>query len=117
MLAEKGKGNDFLGGPVVKNPPANAGDMGSIPDLGRPQVPWSNQARAQLLQPKCLEPVLPTRAATTVGSSAQKGESSPHALQPEKSPHSSEDPAQPKVNNLFLSRRLQHSLLVQKLRL
>ena len=26
---------DFFGGSVVKNPPANAGDMGSIPSLGR----------------------------------------------------------------------------------
>ena len=26
---------DFPGGPVVKNPSANAGDMGSIPNLGR----------------------------------------------------------------------------------
>ena len=26
---------DFPGGPVVKNSPANAGDTGSIPDLGR----------------------------------------------------------------------------------
>ena len=26
---------DFLGGPVVKKPPANAGDMSSIPGLGR----------------------------------------------------------------------------------
>ena len=25
----------FLGGTVVKNPPANAGDMGSIPGTGR----------------------------------------------------------------------------------
>ena len=25
---------DFSGGPVVKNPPANAGDLGSIPGLG-----------------------------------------------------------------------------------
>ena len=25
---------DFPGGPVVKNPPANAGDMGSIPGQG-----------------------------------------------------------------------------------
>ena len=25
----------FPGGPVVENPPANAGDMGSIPDPGR----------------------------------------------------------------------------------
>ena len=31
----------FPGGLVVKNPPANAGDMGSIPDLGRPNAPQS----------------------------------------------------------------------------
>ena len=30
------------GGSVVKNPPANAGDMGSIPDLGRFHTPQSN---------------------------------------------------------------------------
>ena len=29
----------FLGGPVVKSPPANAGDMCSIPDPGRPHIP------------------------------------------------------------------------------
>ena len=26
---------DFPGGPVVENPPANAGDVGSVPGLGR----------------------------------------------------------------------------------
>ena len=31
----KGRNQDFPGGPVVRNPPANAGDMGSIPGLGR----------------------------------------------------------------------------------
>ena len=30
---------DFLGCTVVKNPPANAGDMGSIPGLGRSHMP------------------------------------------------------------------------------
>ena len=33
---------DFPGGAVVKNPPANAGDMGSSPDPGRSHMPWSN---------------------------------------------------------------------------
>ena len=33
---------DFPGGAVVKNPPANAGDMGLIPGPGRPHLPWSN---------------------------------------------------------------------------
>ena len=30
------------GGTVVKNPPANAGDTGSGPDLGRSHMPRSN---------------------------------------------------------------------------
>ena len=32
----------FPGGSVVKNPPASAGDTGSITDPGRSHVPWSN---------------------------------------------------------------------------
>ena len=32
----------FLGGAVDKNPPANAKDMGSIPDTGRSHMLWSN---------------------------------------------------------------------------
>ena len=31
-----------LSGPVVKNPPANAGHAGLIPGPGRLHVPWSN---------------------------------------------------------------------------
>ena len=68
----------FPGGTVVKNPPANAGDTGLSPVLGRSHMSRSNQARApqllslrsracephywarapQLLKPTCLEPVL-----------------------------------------------------------
>ena len=33
---------DFSGGPVVKNLPANAGDMGLIPSPGRFHMPWGN---------------------------------------------------------------------------
>ena len=33
---------DFPGGAVLKNPPANAGDMGSSPGSGRSHMPWSN---------------------------------------------------------------------------
>ena len=33
---------DFPGGAVVKNLPANAGDMGSSPGPGRSHMPWSN---------------------------------------------------------------------------
>ena len=33
---------DFPGGAVVKNPPANAGDMGSSPSPRRSHMPQSN---------------------------------------------------------------------------
>ena len=33
---------DFPGGPVVKNSFANAGDTGSVPDLGRADMSQSN---------------------------------------------------------------------------
>ena len=35
----------FPGGAVVENLPANAGDTGSSPGLGRSHMPWSNWAR------------------------------------------------------------------------
>ena len=42
----------FSSGSVVKNPPANGGDMGSAPDLGRSPMPWSYWSHApQLLSP------------------------------------------------------------------
>ena len=33
---------DFPGGAVVKNPPVNSGDVGSIPGPGRSHMPQSN---------------------------------------------------------------------------
>ena len=41
---------DFPGGPVVKNPPANAGDTGSNPGLGRFHIPQGNQAHVPQLR-------------------------------------------------------------------
>ena len=32
----------FPGAAVVKNPPVNAGDMGSNPGPGRSHMPWNN---------------------------------------------------------------------------
>ena len=87
-MAGRGEGNDSLGGAVVKKPPANAGDTGSIPDLGRPHVPWSNYVRAQLLQPKSLEPVLPSQ------SSHQRGKFSTEASEQPPRPTAREKPAQ-----------------------
>ena len=31
---------DFPGGPVLKNPPSNAGDTGSTPGLRKFHMPW-----------------------------------------------------------------------------
>ena len=39
---KKNKKQGFPGGSVVKNLPANAGDMGLVLDLGRPHMPWSD---------------------------------------------------------------------------
>ena len=44
---------DFPGGPVVKNPPANAGDMGLIPGRGRLHMPGSNYACEPPLPSPC----------------------------------------------------------------
>ena len=42
---------DFPDSSVVENPPANAGDRGSIPDPRGPHMPCSNEAREpQLLR-------------------------------------------------------------------
>ena len=38
----KSKSQELPGGTVVKNPPASAGDTGSIPGRGRFHVPWRN---------------------------------------------------------------------------
>ena len=40
--AKKVLRRDFPGGPVVKDPPANAGGMSLIPGQGRSRMPWSN---------------------------------------------------------------------------
>ena len=49
----------FSGGSVVNNLPANAGDAGSIPDLGRFHILWGNLAcLQQLLKLVYLKPVL-----------------------------------------------------------
>ena len=64
----KTKPRDFPGGAVVKNPPANAGDMGSSPGPERFHVLWSNKARApQLLslRSRAHEPQLLSPRATT----------------------------------------------------
>ena len=57
----------FPGGAVVENLPANAGDTGSSPGLGRSHMPWSNWAREpQLLSLRFWSLCPATREAVTV---------------------------------------------------
>ena len=49
----------FPGGLVVKNPPANAGDMGSIPGPERSHMPWSSWACAPQLLGQCCKSCKP----------------------------------------------------------
>ena len=42
LLCTEKQGEDSPGGAVVKNPPANAGDTGSSPGLGRSHMPQNN---------------------------------------------------------------------------
>ena len=88
LITNKG----FPGGSVAKNPSANAGDTGSIPDL----------ARSHLLQ--LLEPVCPGVCASRQEKPLQweahapQLESSSCSPQLQKSLSSTEDPVQPKIN-------------------
>ena len=70
---------------MVKNPPANAGDMGSSPGPGRSHMPQSSEAHApQLLslRSRACEPQLLSLSATTTEARAPRA----HALQQEKPP-------------------------------
>ena len=60
----------FPGGPVVKNPPANAGDSGSMPGSGRaPQVGNGNPP-----QYSCLENPMDSGAWRATAHRAAKGQ-------------------------------------------
>ena len=47
---------DFPGGPVVKNPPANAGDTGLIPGPGRFRTHQATMPRATTTEPALWNP-------------------------------------------------------------
>ena len=44
LICKKKGSGDFLGGPLVKNPPCQAGDAGSIPGW-RPKIPCLGAAK------------------------------------------------------------------------
>ena len=89
----------FPGGAVVENPPANAGDTGSSPGLGRSHMPWSNWAR----EPQLLSVRVWSLCPATGGGAIVRGpriamKSGPHLPQLEKALARNEDPTQLKIN-------------------
>ena len=75
----------FPGGAVVENLPANAGDTGSSPGLGRSHMPRSNWAREpQLLSLRVWSLCSTTREAAMVRGPRTAMKSGPHLPQLEK---------------------------------
>ena len=75
----------FPGAAVVENLPANAGDTGSNPGLGRSHMPWSNWAREpQLLSLHVWSLCSATREAAIVRGLRTAMKSGPHLPQLEK---------------------------------
>ena len=70
---------------MVENPPANAGDTGSSPGLGRSHVLWSDWAREpQLLSLRVWSLCSATREAAIVRGQRTAMRSGPHLPQLEK---------------------------------
>ena len=85
LLQLKKKSRGFPGGAVVENLPANAGNMGSSPGLGRSHMPRSNWAlEPQLLSLRVWSLCSATREAATVRGPRTTMKSSPHSPQLEK---------------------------------
>ena len=75
----------FPGGAVAENPPANAGDTGSSPGLGRSHMPQSNWAREPQLLSLCVRILCSTtREAAIVRGPRTAMKSDPRSPQLEK---------------------------------
>ena len=81
----------FSGGSVVNNLPANAGDTGSIPGLGRSHMPGE-------AKPLCHNYWSPISYSLCCESREATAMRSLYIATREKTPRSSKDPEQPKVN-------------------
>ena len=103
--SHKSNGEDFPGGPGLKNPPANSGDMGSISGPGRFHMPRGNWAYVPHTTTESVpeSPCSATRGATTVRN--------PHTTTREQPQHSDKDPAQPNMINYFLKSNGETSLV------
>ena len=84
---------------MVESLPANAGDTGSSPGLGRSHMPRSNWAREpQLLSLRVWSLCSTTREAMTVRPMHHDEEWPPLAATRESPGTENEDPSQPKIN-------------------
>ena len=89
----------FPGGAVVENLPANAGDTGSSPGLGRSHVPRSNWAREpQLLSLHVWSLCSATREAATVRGPRTAMKSGPRSPQLEEALAQTRRPNTAKIN-------------------
>ena len=85
LLSYQNNMKGFPGGAVVENLPANAGDTGSSPGLGRSHMPRSNWAREpHLLSLRVWSLCSATREAAIVRGQRTAMKSGPHLLQLEK---------------------------------
>ena len=99
----------FPGGTVVENLPANAGDMGSSPGLGRSHMPWSNWAREpQLLSLRVWSLCSTTREATIVRGPRTTMKSGPRLPQLEKAL------AQKRRPNIAINQSINQSINLKK---
>ena len=71
---------------MVESLPANAGDMGSSPGLGRPHMPQSNWAREPITEPVHLEPVLRNKRGRDSERPTHRGEEWPPLAATRESP-------------------------------
>ena len=92
---------------MVESPPANAGDMGSSPGLGKSYMPRSGWAREPQLLSLRVWSLCPAMGGTAIVKgprTAMKSgprtamKSGPHLPQLEKALARTEDPTQPKIN-------------------
>ena len=108
---------------MIKNPPANEGNTGSIPGPGRSHMPQSDQvcepqllnlsSRAvdlQLLKPTHPRARAPQEKLPQCEAQSLQLESSPYSPKPDKSPCSNEDPAKTKYINTVIKIHIKNKL-------
>ena len=99
-------GGGFPGGAVVESLPANAGDTGSSPGLGRSHMPRSGWAREpQLLSLRVWSLCSAAGEAAIVRGPRTAMKSGPHSPQLEKALAQKRRPNTAKINKLILKKK------------